>query len=178
MISLYVSHHSNLPFWAFVLLLLHSPPRIKMHTCVWYLNTPYSMRCDGVITCKGSRACLPFDPNPNICPKKSYPVILIFLDIAPLRIIKKFQLWLSGLMIQLVSMRMQVQSLASLSGLRIWHCCKLQQRLQMQFGLLWLWCGPVAASPILSLAWVLSLAWEFPYATGVALKKKKKSTHA
>ena len=36
--------------------------------------------------------------------------------------------------IQLVPMRMQVQSLASLSGLRIWHCRELQYRLQMQLG--------------------------------------------
>ena len=34
--------------------------------------------------------------------------------------------------IQLVTMRSQVQSLASLSGLRIWHCCELWCRLQMQ----------------------------------------------
>ena len=32
----------------------------------------------------------------------------------------------------IVSVRMQVQSLASLSELRIWHCCKLQHSLQMQ----------------------------------------------
>ena len=32
--------------------------------------------------------------------------------------------------IWLVSMRMQVQTLASLSGLRIWHCCDLRYRLQ------------------------------------------------
>ena len=35
--------------------------------------------------------------------------------------------------IQLVSMRMQVRLLASLSGLRIWHCCKLRCSLKMQF---------------------------------------------
>ena len=40
-------------------------------------------------------------------------------------------LWLSGLRTQLVAMRMQVQSLASLSGLRVWHCHKLQRRSQM-----------------------------------------------
>ena len=34
--------------------------------------------------------------------------------------------------------------------------------------LLWLWCRPGAVAP------VGSLAWELPYATGVALKKKKK----
>ena len=34
----------------------------------------------------------------------------------------------------LVSMRMRVQSLAPLGGLRIWHCCELWCRLQMQLG--------------------------------------------
>ena len=34
--------------------------------------------------------------------------------------------------------------------------------------LLWLWCRPAAAAPI------RPLAWELPYAMGVALKKKKK----
>ena len=51
---------------------------------------------------------------------------------------------------------MRVQSLASLSGLRIWHCCEL-----------WLW--PAAASPI------QPLASELPYAAGVALKTKTKT---
>ena len=32
----------------------------------------------------------------------------------------------------IVSRRMWVQSLALLSGLRIWHCCKLQCRSQVQ----------------------------------------------
>ena len=35
---------------------------------------------------------------------------------------------------QLVSMRTKVQSLASLSGLRIWHCHDLWGRLQIQLG--------------------------------------------
>ena len=34
--------------------------------------------------------------------------------------------------------------------------------------LLWLWCGPAATAPI------RSLAWEPPYAMGVALKRQKK----
>ena len=38
----------------------------------------------------------------------------------------------------------------------------------MDLALLWLWCKPAAAAPI------QPLAWELPYATGVALKKKKK----
>ena len=44
----------------------------------------------------------------------------------------EFLLWLSGLRTQLVSIRMQVQSLASLSGLRIWHYHELWCGLQMQ----------------------------------------------
>ena len=35
---------------------------------------------------------------------------------------------------RLVSMRMQFRSLASLSGLRIWRCCKLPHRLKMGLG--------------------------------------------
>ena len=35
--------------------------------------------------------------------------------------------------------------------------------------LLWLWCRVAAAAPI------RPLAWELPYAAGVALKKKKKN---
>ena len=46
----------------------------------------------------------------------------------------KFLLWLSGLRTQLGSVRMQVRSLAVLSGLRIWHCHELQSRLQMWLG--------------------------------------------
>ena len=40
----------------------------------------------------------------------------------------EFLLWLSRLRTQLASMRLRVPSLASLSGLRIWHCRKLLRR--------------------------------------------------
>ena len=60
-------------------------------------------------------------------------------------------------------MRLWVQSLALLSGLRIWCCCELWCRL-----LLWLWRRPAAV------ALVGPLAREPPYATGVALEKTKK----
>ena len=52
----------------------------------------------------------------------------------------------------MVSVKMQVRSLASLGGLRIWCCsgCDIDRR-----------CG----NP---------LGWELPYATGVAIKRKKK----
>ena len=41
-------------------------------------------------------------------------------------------------------MRMWVWSLASISGLRIWHCCEL-------------WCRPAALAPIQPLAWELHI---------------------
>ena len=56
---------------------------------------------------------------------------------------------------QLVSMKMRVRSMASLSRLRIWHCCELWYRL--------------AAAAL-----IRPTAWELPNATGSALKKKKK----
>ena len=54
-------------------------------------------------------------------------------------------------------MRKQVWSLASLSGLRILRCCGcgVSQQLQLRFD---------------------PLAWKFPYAAGVALKRKKKGS--
>ena len=88
--------------------------------------------------------------------------------------------------IQLGTMRLWVRSLASLSGLRNWHCCALWCRLGTRFGsgiavscgagcrhgldlvLLWLWSRPAATAPI------KLLAWEPPYATGAALEKTKK----
>ena len=45
---------------------------------------------------------------------------------------EEFLLGLSGLKTQLVSRRMQVRSLASLSGLRIQCCHELQCKLQIQ----------------------------------------------
>ena len=70
--------------------------------------------------------------------------------------------------IWLVSMRTQVQTLALFSGLRIWCCCDLFCRLQMQLrsGLLWLWCRPAATA----LIWLLT--WELPYAVSAALKRQ------
>ena len=54
---------------------------------------------------------------------------------------QEFPLWLSGLRPQVVSMRMQVRSLPSLSGLRIrWHR-KLQHRSKM-------WLRPSVAVPV------------------------------
>ena len=81
-----------------------------------------------------------------------------------------FLLWLRGLRTQLVSMRMQVRSLALLSELRIWCCCELCVgcRYGLDLSLLWLWCRPAATAPI------RSLAWEPPYAAGAAPEKTKR----
>ena len=65
--------------------------------------------------------------------------------------------------IQLGTMRLQVRALASLSGLRIQHCCELWCRLGPDLGLLWGW--PAATALI---------TWEPPYVAGSALKRKKK----
>ena len=60
---------------------------------------------------------------------------------------------------------------ASLSGLRIRHClnCGVGFRYSSDSALLWLWYRPAAAAPI------RPLAWELPYATGVAKKKIKQT---
>ena len=73
--------------------------------------------------------------------------------------------------IRLVSTRMQVGSLASLSGLGIRHCHELwyiDRRCSSALTLLWLRCRPAAVA----LIW--PLAWELPYAASAALKSKKK----
>ena len=64
--------------------------------------------------------------------------------------------------IQLGTMRLQVQSLASLSEL--W--CGLQTGSDRV--LLWLWCRPAAV------AWIRPLAWGLPCAVSAAEGKKKK----
>ena len=81
---------------------------------------------------------------------------------------EEFPLRLSGLRTQLVSMRIRVQSLASLSGLRIWHCYGVGHGCGSDLKLLWLWHRPAAAAPI------GSLAWEPPYAAGAKKPKEKK----
>ena len=60
------------------------------------------------------------------------------------------------------SMRLEVRSLASLSGLRIQHCRRRGSDLE-----LWLWCRLAAV------ALISPLAWETPYAMGAAIKRKK-----
>ena len=46
----------------------------------------------------------------------------------------EFLSWFSSCQTRLASMRAQVRSLASLSGLRIWHCCELWCRSQTRLG--------------------------------------------
>ena len=74
--------------------------------------------------------------------------------------------------IRLGPMRLQVQSLASLSGLRIRHChelwCGWQMRLRS--GIAMAVGRPAAVAPI------RPLAWEPLYAAGAAPKRKKKAT--
>ena len=69
---------------------------------------------------------------------------------------RTFPLWLSGLRTQLVSMRMLVQSLTPLSGLRILTCHGLRYWLQIWLGwhlvLLWLWRRLAAAALVQPLA--------------------------
>ena len=63
---------------------------------------------------------------------------------------------------------MQVRSLASFGGLRIWHCCELccRSKTWLVPKLMWLWCRLAVIAPI------RPLAWEPPYDAGVALKKR------
>ena len=64
-------------------------------------------------------------------------------------------------------MKLRVQSLTLLSGLRIRHRCE-GCRHGLDPALLWLWRRPAATAPI------RPLAWESPCAMGTALKKKAK----
>ena len=61
-----------------------------------------------------------------------------------------FPLWLSGLQTQLVSMRMQVQSLALLSWLKNSHCVSYGVGLRKSLDLVspYLWHRPAVAAPI------------------------------
>ena len=74
--------------------------------------------------------------------------------------------------IRLASVRMQVRSLTCLSGSGsgVAVSCGVGPRLGSDLALLWLWYRPAAIDP------VLPRAWEVPYATGTALKSKKKKT--
>jgi len=72
----------------------------------------------------------------------------------PIKRFRRLLLWLSRLWTWLVSMRMQVWSLASSSGLRIQHCmsCSVGCRCGLDLALLWLWRRPAATAPTWPLA--------------------------
>ena len=73
----------------------------------------------------------------------------------------------------MVSVRMQVWSLDSLSGLRKGTAinCGVDCRCSSDLGLLWLWFRPAAA------ALIRSLAQELPYAASVAVKSKNSNNN-
>ena len=67
------------------------------------------------------------------------------------------------------------EAMGSIPGLAQWVkdlalpvSCGVGSRCSSDSTLLWLWCRPADAAPI------RPLAWELPYAAGVALKRKKK----
>ena len=70
--------------------------------------------------------------------------------------------------IRLGTMRLRVVSLALFSGLRIQRFVSgVGRRHGPDIALLWLWRRPAATAPI------RPLAWETPYAVGVALRGQK-----
>ena len=71
--------------------------------------------------------------------------------------------------IRLGTMKLRVRTLASLSGLRIQGCCGVGCRHGSDPALLWL------RYRLAAVAAIGPLAWESPYAMGVALKSKTKN---
>ena len=65
-------------------------------------------------------------------------------------------------------MKMRVQSLASLSRLRIQHCRELWCRLQMRLG------SSIAVAVAVAVVLIQPLAWELPYGALAALNSKEK----
>ena len=95
---------------------------------------------------------------------------LICLAFTSKTFIMKYPLLISWLRTQLVSMRMQVWSVTLFSGLRIWHCHRLQCRSQMCLGsgvaVLWHRLGAAAL--------IQPLAQELPYTTSAPLEVGRK----
>ena len=71
-------------------------------------------------------------------------------------------------------MRTQVQSLASLSGLRIWPCCELWCKFQTKLGSHVAVAMAMAVCRLAAAAPIQPLAWEPLCAMGVTLKRKDK----
>ena len=83
---------------------------------------------------------------------------------------QEFLLWLYRLRTWLVSIRMRVRFLPSLGWVKdlVLPQTAAEVRCSSHLALLWLWCRPAATA----LIW--PLAWELPYDTAVALKRKPK----
>ena len=77
-----------------------------------------------------------------------------------------------GLRTHIVSVRIQIQSLASLSRLRIWGCHKLWRVSLMCLRST----VATAVAQASAVAQIQPLAQELPHATGAALKRKKKNS--
>ena len=84
-----------------------------------------------------------------------------------------FQLWLSGLGPDIVSVKIWVRSLVSPSGLRTQCCCKLQHSS-------WIWLGSgsvVAVAQTSAAAPTKPPAQELPHASGAVLKRTKQNNN-
>ena len=87
--------------------------------------------------------------------------------------LREFPLWLIGLRTGPcpISVKTQFQFLALLSGSRIQCCCMLLHKLQM-------WLGSSVAMAVVeatAAALIWPVVWELLYATGEAIKRKKKN---
>ena len=74
--------------------------------------------------------------NPQYCSSSNFVVSGTYRTIYSETLSREFPLWFSGLWTQLVYMKMQVQFLAPLSGLRTQCCHELWYRSQTQLGIL------------------------------------------
>ena len=111
----------------------------------WMTHLPSHQWC--------SFPCMSTLDSPTICPHLLGTSLLSFSKLRDFRRSLEVPLWLSEW--------------------RTWHCLYGDVGLILGLAqwvkkLLWLWHGPAAAA----LIW--PLAWEFPYAAGVTIKKKRK----